>query len=86
MGYGNYSTSYPKKAAYGSFLKLGEGVLERIRLKAVSTEMFFNQYNLVTGDNIAFQYLKDNLNNHAAGLRIDFNQTMESVKIQIYAE
>ena len=86
VGYGNYSTSYPKKAAYGSFLKLGEGLWERIRLKAVSTEMFCNQYNLVTGDNIAFQYLKDNLNNHAAGLRIDFNQTMESVKIQIYAE
>lgn len=86
VGYGNYSTSYPKKAAYGSFLKLGKGLWERIRLKAVSTEMFCNQYNLVTGDNIAFQYLKDNLNNHAAGLRIDFNQTMESVKIQIYAE
>lgn len=85
VGYGNYSTSYPKKAAYGSFLKLGEGLWERIRLKAVSKEMFCNQHNLVAGNSIAFQYLKDNQNNHAAGLRIDFNQTMESVKIQIYA-
>ena len=85
VGYGNYSTSYPKKAAYGSFLKLGEGLWERIRLKAVSVEMFCNQSNLVAGDNAAFQYLKDNQNSHAAGLRIAFNQTMESVKIQIYA-
>lgn len=85
VGYGNYSTAYPKRAAYGSFLKLGEGLWERIRLKAVSVEMFCNQSNLVAGNNIAFQYLKDNQNSHAAGLRIDFNQTMESVKIQIYA-
>ena len=85
VGYGNYSTSYPTKAAYGSFLKLGEGLWERIRLKAVSVEMFCNQSNLVTGNSIAFQYLKDNQNSHAAGLRIAFNQTMESVKIQIYA-
>ena len=85
VGYGNYSTSYPKKAAYGSFLKLGEGLWERIRFKAVSVEMFCNQSNLVAGDSAAFQYLRDNQNSHAAGLRIDFNQTMESVKIQIYA-
>lgn len=85
LGYGNYSTAYPKKAAYGSFLKLGEGLWERIRLKAVSVEMFCDQNNLVGKDGIAFQYLKDNQNSHAAGLRIDFNQTMESVKIQIYA-
>ena len=85
VGYGNYSTSYPKKAAYGSFLKLGEGLWERIRLKAVSVEMFCNQNNLVAGNSIAFQYLKDNQNSHAAGLYIGFNQTMESVKIQIYA-
>lgn len=84
--YGNYSTSYPKKAAYGSFLKLGEGLWERIRFKAVSTEMFGNWYNLVDGKSAAFQYLRDKQNSHAAGLRIDFNQTMESVKIQIYAE
>ena len=85
VGYGNYSTSYPKKAAYGSFLKLGEGLWERIRLKAVSVEMFCDPNNLVAGNNIAFQYLKDNQNSHAAGLYIGFNQTMESVKIQIYA-
>ena len=85
VGYGNYSTSYPKKAAYGSFLKLGEGLWERIRLKAISVEMFCNQNNLVAGNSIAFQYLKDNQNSHAAGLYINFNQTMESVKIQIYA-
>ena len=85
VGYGNYSTPYPKKAAYGSFLKLGEGLWERIRLKAISVELFCNQNNLVAGDNIAFQYLKDNQNSHAAGLYIGFNQTMESVKIQIYA-
>lgn len=85
VGYGNYSTAYPKKAAYGSFLKLGEGLWERIRLKAISVELFGNQNNLVGKDGIAFQYLKDNQNSHAAGLRIDFNQTMESVKIQIYA-
>ena len=85
MGYGNYSTSYPKKAAYGSFLKLGEGLWERIRLKAVSTEMFGDWYNLVAGNSAAFQYLFNNQYAHAAGLRINFNQTMESVKIQIYA-
>ena len=85
VGYGNYSTSYPKKAAYGSFLKLGEGLWERIRFKAVSVEMFCNQNNLVAGNSAAFQYLKDNQNSHAAGLYINFNQTMESVKIQIYA-
>ena len=85
VGYGSYSTSYPKKAAYGSFLKLGEGLWERIRLKAVSVEMFCDQNNLVAGNSAAFQYLKDNQNSHAAGLRIAFNQTMESVKIQIYA-
>lgn len=85
VGYGNYSTSYPKKAAYGSFLKLGEGLWERIRLKAVSVEMFCDPNNLVAGNNIAFQYLKDNQKSHAAGLYIGFNQTMESVKIQIYA-
>ena len=83
--YGNYSTSYPKKAAYGSFLKLGEGLWERIRLKAVSTELFGNWHNLVAGDSAAFQYLFNNQRAHAAGLRINFNQTMESVKIQIYA-
>ena len=85
VGYGNYSTSYPKKAAYGSFLKLGEGLWERIRLKATSVEMFCDPNNLVAGNSIAFQYLKDNQNSHAAGLYIGFNQTMESVKIQIYA-
>ena len=85
MGCGNYSTAYPKKAAYGSFLKLGEGLWERIRLKAVSVEMFCDPNNLATGNSIAFQYLKDNQNSHAAGLYIGFNQTMESVKIQIYA-
>lgn len=85
VGYGNYSTSYPTKAAYGSFLKLGEGLWERIRLKAVSVELFCNQNNLVAGNSAAFQYLRDNQNSHAAGLYIDFNQTMESVKIQIYA-
>lgn len=85
VGYGNYSTSYPTKAAYGSFLKLGEGLWERIRLKAISVEMFCDQNNLVGKDGIAFQYLKDNQNSRAAGLYIDFNQTMESVKVQIYA-
>ena len=85
VGYGNYSTSYPKKAAYGSFLKLGEGLWERIRFKAVSTEMFGDWYNLVAGNSAAFQYLFNNQHAHAAGLRINFNQTMESVKIQIYA-
>ena len=85
MGYGNYSTSYPKKAAYGSFLKLGEELWERIRLKAVSVGMFCNQNNLVAGDSIAFQYLRDNQQSHAAGLYINFNQTMELVKVQIYA-
>ena len=85
VGYGNYSTSYPKKAAYGSFLKLGEGLWERIRFKAVSTEMFGNWHNLVAGNSAAFQYLFNNQRAHAAGLHIDFNQTMESVKIQIYA-
>lgn len=85
VGYGNYSTSYPKKAAYGSFLKLGEGLWERIRLKAVSTEVFGNWHNLVAGNNAAFQYLFNNQYAHAAGLHINFNQTMELVKIQIYA-
>ena len=85
VGYGNYSTAYPKKAAYGSFLKLGEGLWERIRFKAVSTEMFGNWHNLVAGNSAAFQYLFNNQLAHAAGLHIDFNQTMESVKIQIYA-
>ena len=85
VGYGNYSTSYPKKAAYGSFLKLGEGLWERIRLKAVSAEVFGNWHNLVAGNNAAFQYLFNNQYAHAAGLHINFNQTMELVKIQIYA-
>lgn len=85
VGYGNYSTSYPKKAAYGSFLKLGEGLWERIRFKAVSTEMFGNRHNLVAGNSAAFQYLFNNQYTRAAGLFVDFNQTMESVKIQIYA-
>lgn len=85
VGYGNYSTAYPKKAAYGSFLKLGEGLWERIRFKAVSTELFGNWHNLVAGNSAAFQYLFNNQRAHAAGLFVDFNQTMESVKIQIYA-
>ena len=81
-----YSAAYPQKAIYGSVLKLGEGLWERIILKNEGPAVFSNPYNFVTGRDMLFQYLKDNQwTERAAGLSVDFDQTVESVKVQIYA-
>ena len=83
---GAYSAAYPKKAIYGSVLKLGEGLWERIVLKNEAVAWFGDAFNFVTGKDISFQYLKDNQwTARAAGLSVGFNQTMESAKVQIYA-
>ena len=82
---GAYSAAYPKKAIFGSVLKLGEGLWERIVLKNDSVAWFGNELNFVTGKDISLQYLKDNQYTQTAGLSVGFNQTMESAKVQIYA-
>ena len=81
-----YSAAYPKKAIHGSVLKLGEGLWERIVLKNETVAWFGDPFNFVTGKDISFQYLKDNQwTGTAAGLSVSFDQTVESVKVQIYA-
>lgn len=86
LKFGLYSAAYPKKAIYGSVLKLGEELWERIVLKNESVAWLGDPYNFVTGKDISFQYLKDNQwTGNAAGLSVGFDQTVESVKVQIYA-
>ena len=81
-----YSAAYPKKAIYGSVLKLGEGLWERIVLKSDGTALLGDGINSVPGKDTSFQYLKDNQwTQTAAGLSVVFDQTVESVKVQIYA-
>ena len=81
-----YSTAYPGKAIYGSVLKLGEGLWERIVLKNETVAQFGHAVNFVAGKDMSFQYSKDNQWPHrAGGLTVDFDQTVESVKVQIYA-
>ena len=86
LKFGLYSSVYPKKAIYGSVLKLGEGLWERIVLKNEDVAWFGRPLGSVPGKNISIQYLKDDqYTNRAAGLTVDFDQTVESVKVQIYA-
>lgn len=86
LKFGLYSAVYPQKAIYGSILKLGEGLWERIVLKNEDVAWFGRPLGSVPGKNISIQYLKDDqYTNRAAGLTVDFDQTVESVKVQIYA-
>lgn len=81
-----YSAAYPKKAIYGSVLKLGEELWERIVLRSDGTALFGNWNSSVIGRDTLFQYLKDDQwTARAAGLAVNFDQTVESVKVQIYA-
>ena len=81
-----YSAAYPKKAIYGSVLKLGEELWERILLKSDGTALLGDGISSVHGKDTSFQYLKDNQwTQTAAGLSVGFDQTVESVKVQIYA-
>ena len=81
-----YSAAYPKKAIYGSVLKLGEGLWERIVLKTDGSALFSNPNASVPGRDILLQYLRDNQwTATAAGLFVSFDQSVEAVKVQIYA-
>lgn len=83
---GPYVAAYPQKAIYGSVLKLGEELWERIVLKNEVVAWFGSPYNFATGKDMLFQYSKDNQwTGRAAGLTVGFDQTVESVKVQIYA-
>lgn len=81
-----YNAAYPTKAIYGSVLKLGEGLWEGIVIKNQDVAQFGNPYAFAAGSIISLQYLKDNqCTTTAAGLSVGFDQTVESVKVQIYA-